>query len=49
LVTRSVSCPEAVIVWRGVRIDEVGFTEKRQTTGWPVEMPPRMPPAWFDW
>jgi phosphonoacetate hydrolase len=33
---------------RGVRIDEVGFTAKRATTGWPVEMPPRMPPAWFD-
>src|SRR5437763_916873 len=30
------------------RIDEVGFTAKRATTGWPVEMPPRMPPAWLD-
>jgi hypothetical protein len=25
-----------------------GFTAKRATTGWPVEMPPRMPPALFD-
>ena len=35
-------------VRRGVRIDEVGFTAKRATIGWPVEMPPRMPPAWLD-
>jgi len=33
------------IVLRGVRIDEVGLTAKRQTIGCPVEMPPRMPPA----
>ena len=33
---------------RGVRIDEVGLTAKRATIGWPVEMPPRMPPAWLD-
>ena len=24
------------------------MTAKRATTGWPVEMPPRMPPAWLD-
>ena len=33
---------------RGVRIEEVGLTAKRATIGWPVEMPPRMPPAWLD-
>src|SRR3982074_1218295 len=32
----------------GAGIDEVGLTTKRQTTGCPVEMPPRMPPAWFE-
>ncbi len=26
----------------------VGFTANRATTGWPVEMPPRMPPAWLE-
>src|SRR5436309_3198063 len=26
----------------------VGFTAKRATIAWPVEMPPRMPPAWFE-
>ena len=35
-------------VRRGLRIEDVGFTAKRATTGWPVEMPPRMPPAWLD-
>ena len=24
------------------------MTAKRATTGWPVEMPPRMPPAWLE-
>ena len=33
---------------RGVRIEEVGFTAKRTTIGWPVEMPPSTPPAWFE-
>ena len=32
---------------RGVRIELVGFTANRATIGWPVEMPPRMPPAWL--
>ena len=40
--------PVRVTLARGVRIEEVGLTAKRQTTGWPVEMPPRTPPAWFD-
>ena len=26
----------------------MGLTAKRATMGWPVEMPPRMPPAWLD-
>ena len=46
--TISVSLPWRSIVRRGVRIDDVGLTAKRTTIGWPVEMPPRMPPAWFD-
>ena len=36
------------MVFLGVRIDDVGLTEKRTTMSWPVEMPPRMPPAWFE-
>ena len=40
--------PMRSTVRRGDRIDDVGFTAKRATTGWPVEMPPRMPPAWLD-
>jgi len=38
-------CPRRRRYGAGVRIDEVGFTAKRATMGWPVEMPPRMPPA----
>ena len=36
--------------WSGAayRIDEVGLTANRQTTGCPVEMPPRIPPAWLE-
>ena len=48
LVTISVSAPLLSMVRRGVRIDEVGLNATRATTGWPLEMPPRMPPAWFD-
>ena len=33
---------------RGLRIELVGLTANRQTMSWPVEMPPRIPPAWFD-
>ena len=40
--------PSASMVWRGVRIDDVGFTAKRATTGCPVEIPPRIPPAWLE-
>src|SRR5436190_9321055 len=48
LVEISASCPNRSTVRRGVRIDEVGFTAKRATIGWPVEMPPRIPPALLD-
>ena len=48
LVEISVSRPCRSTVLRGVRIDEVGLTAKRATTGWPVEIPPRMPPALFE-
>ena len=45
MVRMSVSAPLRSMVWRGDRIEEVGLTAKRATIGWPVEMPPRMPPA----
>lgn len=48
LVTISVSSPVRVIVFRGVRIDEVGLTANRTTMSCPVEIPPRIPPAWFE-
>ena len=48
LVTTSISLPYRSTERRAFRIEEVGFTAKRATTGCPVEMPPRMPPAWFD-
>ena len=48
LVEISVSAPFWSIVGTGVRIDEVGLKPTRTTTGWPVEMPPTMPPAWLD-
>src|SRR4030095_10872780 len=48
LTETSVFVPFLSTVSRGVRIEEVGFTAKRATTGCPVEMPPRMPPALLD-
>src|SRR3569623_105612 len=48
LVMTSVFSLWMVTLSRGVRMDAVGFTAKRTTTGSPFEMPPRMPPAWFD-
>ena len=44
----SISGPPRSTVWRGVRIEQVGLTANRATMGWPVEMPPRIPPAWLD-
>ena len=43
MVTTSVGAPSRVIERRGVRIEDVGFTAKRATIGWPDEMPPTMP------
>ena len=37
--------PRALIVRREVRMLEVGLTAKRHTTGWPLEIPPKIPPA----
>ena len=48
LVTMSVSVPLRSTVRRGDRIEDVGFTANRATTGCPVEMPPKMPPAWLE-
>lgn len=48
MVITSVAEPSLRIDLRGVRIEEVGFTAKRTTTSCPVEIPPRMPPAWLE-
>ena len=48
LVINSMSRPWRSMVRRGVVMELVGLTEKRTTIGWPVLIPPRMPPAWFD-
>src|SRR3546814_4919860 len=40
--------PEVGEIGWGVRIELVGLKATRTTTGWPVEMPPAMPPALFD-
>src|SRR3546814_9976437 len=45
LVEMSVSSPATDTVRRVLRIELVGFTAKRTTTSWPVEMPPSTPPA----
>ena len=36
---------DLVIESTGVRIEDVGLNATRHTTGWPVEMPPAVPPA----
>jgi hypothetical protein len=36
-----------VMVGMGVRMLLVGLKATRTTTGWPVEMPPAIPPAWL--
>ena len=38
-------CPALSIDRRGTRILEVGLMAMVTTTSWPVEIPPRMPPA----
>ena len=48
VVLRSISVPDSSMDWRGVGIEEVGLNATRATMVWPVEMPPRIPPAWFD-
>src|SRR3546814_19642385 len=48
LVTMSVASPALLIVGTGVRIELVGLNATRTTTGWPVEIPPAMPPPLFD-
>ena len=48
LVMISVFSPDFVIVFRVVRMEDVGLTAKRTTTSWPVLMPPKTPPAWFE-
>ena len=40
--------PNLSIVFRDLRIDEVGFTAKEAIISWPVDIPPRIPPALFD-
>ena len=41
------SCPCRSTDSCGIRIELVGLTANRATIGCPVEMPPRMPPAWL--
>jgi len=40
--------PSTSTVRIGRRIELVGLTAKRATMSWPVEIPPRTPPALFD-
>ena len=40
--------PNLLIVFLWERIDEVGFTAKETIISWPLEIPPRIPPALFD-
>ena len=42
------SRPSASTLSTAASIELVGLTAKRATIGWPVEMPPRMPPAWLE-
>ena len=48
LVAISAFSPRIVTVRRGTGIELVGLTANRTTMSWPVEIPPRTPPAWFD-
>src|SRR3990167_2498687 len=47
VVTTSTSAPDTSTVRPGRRRLDVGLKATEQVTGWPVEMPPRMPPAWL--
>jgi hypothetical protein len=44
----TVGLPSLSIERRGRRMLEVGLTAMLTTMSWPVEMPPRMPPALLD-
>ena len=48
LVTTSVGSPALVIDLRALKIDEVGLTANLATISCPVDMPPRIPPAWLE-
>ena len=47
VVTTSTHCRATSTLSTGRRRLEVGLNATEQRTGWPVEMPPRMPPAWL--
>ena len=47
LVASSVAAPSRVTVGWAIRIELVGLNATRTTTGWPVLMPPAIPPAWL--
>ncbi|KAG0906185.1 hypothetical protein G6F32_017103 [Rhizopus arrhizus] len=47
VVTTSTTLPAVSSDGPGRRRLEVGFNTIEATTGWPVEIPPRMPPAWL--
>ncbi len=48
LVTTSTGLPFTSMERPGVVMLEVGLSARCATIGWPLEMPPRMPPALFD-
>jgi hypothetical protein len=37
--------PNLLIVFLAVKIEEVGFTAKDAIISWPLDMPPKIPPA----
>ena len=48
LVAISTSWPWVSMVFWGMETELVGLTTKRATMSWPVDMPPRTPPALLD-
>ena len=47
-MTTSVGSPALVIDLRALKIEEVGLTANLATISCPVDMPPRIPPAWLE-
>ena len=47
-MTTSVGSPALVIDLRELKIEDVGLTANLATISCPVDMPPRIPPAWLE-